>query len=65
MQSILMMGLYAMIATVLMGMGVIVAVSMHMGTGHWILIAAASGAVLALPVTWAVVRQMVKGPAAS
>ena len=65
MQVVLVMGLYAMIATVLMGMGVVVAVSMNMGTAHWILIAAAGGAVLAMPVAWAVVRQMVKGRAAS
>lgn len=59
--NVLMIGLFATIATVLMGIGVIVAVSMNMGTAHWIGIAAASGALLALPVTWAVVRQMVKG----
>ena len=61
MPNVLMLGLYAMIATVLMGMGVVVAVSMNMGTAHWILIAAAAGAVLALPISWAVTRQMVKG----
>ena len=61
MPTILLIGLYAMIATVLMGMGVVVAVTLSYGTAHWNWIAAAGGAVLALPVTWAVVRQMVKG----
>lgn len=53
-------GLYMMIATVLMGVGTIVVLSLNMGTGHWILVAAAAGAVLALPVTWLIARQMTK-----
>jgi len=64
MPTVLLIGLYAMIATVLMGIGVVVAVTLDFGTAHWIWIAAAAGAVLALPVAWAVTRQIVKVQAA-
>ncbi len=54
----LMMVLYSMIATALAGTGVIAVLTMGYGTLWPIVIAAAVGAVLALPVSWAVARQI-------
>ncbi len=50
--------LYSMIATAMAGSGVIAVLTMGYSTLWPILIAAAVGAVLALPVAWAVARQI-------
>lgn len=50
--------LYSMIATALAGSGVIAVLSMGYGTLWPILIAAACGAALAVPVAWAVAKQI-------
>ncbi len=50
----LMLMLYSMIATVMAGTGVIAVLSMGYGTLWPIVVAAAFGAALAVPVTWAV-----------
>lgn len=52
------MVLYSMIATAMAGTGVIAVLSMGYGTLWPILIAAAVGAALALPVAWVVARQI-------
>ncbi|MBL9056040.1 MAG: CTP synthetase [Rhodobacteraceae bacterium] len=54
----LMMILFSMISTTLMGVGVIIALVSGNDTLTPILIAAACGLVLALPVTWLVARQL-------
>ncbi len=54
----LMMVLYSMIATAVAGSGVIAVLSAGYDTLWPILIAAAAGAVLALPVAWAVAKQI-------
>lgn len=54
----LMMVLYSMIATALAGTGVIAVLTAGYGTLWPIVLAAAVGAVLALPVAWAVARQV-------
>lgn len=50
--------LYSMISMALAGSGVVAALTMGYGTLQPILIAAAFGAALALPVTWWVARQI-------
>ena len=54
----LMMVLYSVIATAMAGTGVIAVLSMGYATLWPILIAAALGAALAVPVSWAVARQI-------
>jgi hypothetical protein len=54
----LMMVLYSMIATAMAGTGVIAVLTMGYANLWPIVIAAAAGAALALPVTWAVARQI-------
>jgi hypothetical protein len=54
----LMMILYSMIGTAMAGTGVIAVLSMGYGTLQPILVAAAAGAVLALPISWVVARQI-------
>lgn len=54
----LMMVLYSMIATALAGAGVIAVLSAGYGTLWPIVIAAAVGAALALPVSWVVAQQI-------
>jgi predicted PurR-regulated permease PerM len=54
----LMLTLFSMIATTLMGVGVIIALTTGNDTLNPILIAAAIGFVLAFPVTWFVARQL-------
>jgi hypothetical protein len=54
----LMMVLYSMIATAMAGTGVIAVLTAGYGTLWPILIAAAAGAALALPVSWAVAKQI-------
>lgn len=54
----LMMILYSMIGTALAGSGVVVALTTGQGTLQPILIGAACGAALALPVSWWVARQI-------
>lgn len=60
MESRLMFALFFVIATMLMGIGVIAVLTMQMGTAKPIMLAAAAGFVLALPATWAVAHQIVK-----
>ncbi len=55
----LMMILYSMIGTALAGSGVVIALSTGNDTLKPILIAAAIGVVLALPVSWWVAKQLV------
>jgi hypothetical protein len=54
----LMMVLYSMIATAMAGSGVIAVLSAGYDTLWPILMAAAAGAVLALPVSWAIAKQI-------
>lgn len=54
----LMMILYSMIATALAGSGVIAVLAAGYDTLWPILVAAAIGAAVALPVTWSVARQI-------
>lgn len=54
----LMMILYSMIGTALAGAGVVAVLTAGYGTLQPILMAAAAGAVLALPVSWMVARQI-------
>ncbi|KAF0174275.1 MAG: hypothetical protein FD162_1098 [Rhodobacteraceae bacterium] len=56
--SRLMMTLFSMIATTLMGVGVVIALTTGYGTLQPIVIAAAVGFVLAIPVSWFVARQL-------
>lgn len=56
--SRLMMTLFSMIATTLMGVAVIIALTTGNDTLRPILIAAAIGFVLALPVSWYVARKL-------
>ena len=50
--------LFSIISTSLMGTGIVVALTMGMDTLTPILIAAALGLVLAIPVSWLVARQI-------
>lgn len=54
----LMMVLYSMIATALAGSAVVAVLTAGYGTLWPIVIAAAAGAVLAVPVAWVVARQI-------
>tara|TARA_R110000782_G_scaffold268689_1_gene365549 strand:- start:80751 stop:80936 length:186 start_codon:yes stop_codon:yes gene_type:complete len=54
----LMMALFSMIATTLMGIGVTIVLSIGMGTWLPIIIAAATGFVIAIPVSWLTARQI-------
>jgi predicted PurR-regulated permease PerM len=56
--SRLFMILYSMIGTVLAGSAIVVALTMGLDTLRPILIAAALGAVLAVPVSWFVARRI-------
>jgi hypothetical protein len=53
-----MMILYSMIGTALAGSAVVAALTMGHDTLQPILVAAAAGAILALPVSWYVARQI-------
>lgn len=50
--------LYSMVATTLMGIGVIAALTTGYGTAGPILAAAAVGLVIAAPVSWWIARQL-------
>ena len=54
----LMMVIYSIVSTTLMGTGIVVALTTGHDTLLPILIAAATGGVLALPVSWSVARQI-------
>ncbi|THD81472.1 CTP synthetase [Aliigemmobacter aestuarii] len=54
----LMMILFSMISTTLMGVGIVIALTIGQDTLQPILIAAAVGFVLAFPVSWFVARQI-------
>ena len=54
----LMMVLYSVIATAMAGTGVIAVLTVGYGTLWPIVIAAVVGAALALPVSWAIARQI-------
>ncbi len=56
--SRLMMILFSMVATTLMGVGVIIALTTGFVTLKPILLAAAIGFVLALPVSWLIAKQL-------
>ena len=55
----LMMILFSMVATVLMGIGVVIVLSIGKDTWQPISIAAAIGFVLAIPVSWYAAKQMI------
>lgn len=50
--------LFSMVSTTLMGIGVVVALTTGFATLQPILVAAAIGFVLSLPVTWGIARQI-------
>lgn len=50
--------LFSMIATTLMGVGIIAVLTMGMDTWKPIVLAAAAGFVVSIPVTWLVSRQL-------
>jgi hypothetical protein len=50
--------IFAMAGTTLSGIGVVVILSANMGTAQNIIVAAALGAVLALPLSWVVAKQI-------
>jgi hypothetical protein len=52
--------LHAMVATVLMGMGVTAVLAAGMGTSGPIMFAAAGGFVLSIPISWLVARLIVQ-----
>lgn len=52
--------LHALVATVLMGIGVTAVLSMGQATGSQILLAAGAGFVLSVPVSWLVAREILK-----
>ncbi|MGB5076334.1 MAG: hypothetical protein WBO17_02510 [Sphingorhabdus sp.] len=54
----LMMVLFAVISTTLMGVGVIAVLTVGLDTMQPILLAAAAGFVLSLPVSWLVARKI-------
>ena len=54
----LMMTLFSMVSTTLMGVGVIIALTTGFVTLTPILVAAAIGFVLALPVSWLIARKL-------
>ena len=54
----LMSALYSIVATTIMGIFIIAVLTMGMITGRAILIAAAAGLLLSVPVTWLVARNM-------
>lgn len=54
----LMMVLYAVIGTAMAGAGVIVVLTMGLASLQPILLAAATGAVLALPVSWTIAKTL-------
>ena len=56
--SRLMMTLFSMIATTLMGVGVVIALTTGYDTLQPIVIAAVFGFVLAIPVSWIIARQL-------
>mgnify|MGYP001244164789 CR=1 FL=1 len=56
--SRLMMTLFSMIATTLMGVGVVIALTTGYDTLQPIVIAAVVGFVLAIPVSWIIARQL-------
>lgn len=53
--------LFVMIATTLMGIAVVAVLAMGMGTGGPILLAAAGGLVISVPVAWLVSRAILRG----
>ena len=54
----LMMTLFSMISTTLMGVGIVIALTIGQDTLQPILIAAAIGFVLAVPVSWLIAKQL-------
>ncbi len=54
----LMMTLFSMIATTLMGIGVVIALTTGYDTLQPLVIAAAAGFLLAVPVSWMVAKQL-------
>jgi hypothetical protein len=58
-----MFALYSVIVTTIMGIFVIAVLAMGMINGRAILIAAAAGLVLSVPVTWLIARNITSGKA--
>ena len=54
-----MMVIFSMVSTTLMGVGIVIALTMGLDTLQPILIAAAIGFVLSIPVSWYIARQIV------
>lgn len=54
----LMLMIFSMVATTLMGIGVVIALTTGFTTLQPILLAATAGLVLAVPVAWAIARQL-------
>jgi len=54
----LMMILFSMVGTTLMGIGIVVVLAAGIGTAQSIIIAAVVGAVLALPVSYLIAKQI-------
>lgn len=54
----LMMTLFSMISTTLMGVGIVIALTLGQDTLQPIVVAAGIGFVLAIPVSWAVARRL-------
>ena len=54
----LMMILYSVIGTTLAGIGIVVAVTMNLYDVNSIIVSAVLGALVALPVTWYVAKQL-------
>lgn len=52
--------LHAVVATVLMGIGVTAVLAMGKGTSGPILLAVAAGFLLSIPVSWLIARQLMK-----
>ena len=57
----LMLMLFVMIATVLMGVGIVAVLAMGLDTMQPIVLAAVAGFAAAIPVAWLVTRQILKG----
>lgn len=61
----LMLYAYAIVATVLMAVGIVPLLVMNLGTSTNIGLAAIGGAVLAVPVAWLVVKAILRGQEAA
>ncbi|MBK8375669.1 hypothetical protein [Sphingorhabdus sp.] len=60
MESRLMFALFFVVATTLMGSAIVAVLTVNMGTSKPIMLAAAAGFVLAIPVTWFISHRIIK-----